>query len=635
MTNTIKRTRGRPRIKHETLQVKKSRGRPKGSKNKDNIVPDTNSNEVVINSNTKTILKTKQVNTVDHSIVEGGSGTTSCGMPESGLDVPNYNKNFIKNDTSHLSEMSSTCDNDTSDIDINSFEELEITPEMIIEARRLIAKQSSAEYACLIDIPSAPVPEDCEIDDFSVMKLDQLADHHRLICNEVDNAIATREHNLMIFMPPGSAKSTYVDIVCATHALAKYPRIQVILASYSDLPAFNQSKKAKSLCASQSFQQLFPDLKIPKEATAQDNWGLSNGSSYRATGLFGDITSYRADVVIVDDPIKGREQAESETIRQKSWDSYLDNLVSRLKPGGIQIMILTRWHEDDIAGRILPEGWEGESGDYQGRDMRKWRVICLPAIADREDDPLNRKIGESIWPEWFGRATGDPLDHWRPFRTNSRTWNSLYQQKPSPDDGDYFMQSSFIRYTPSELPKDLKLYGTSDYAVSEGKGDFTVLRVWGIDDTVEPAQIYLVDGWKGKTKSDKWIKEQCKLMRKYPIIKWYGEAGQIQKSIEPYLIAEMRKQQIRCPIDWMPSINSKEIRARAAQGLVQEKRVSVPDTVEYDNVIKEYVKFPAGKNDDEVDCLSLIGRAVDRTTLKRISVKVKPVPSLRYRKNND
>src|SRR5690349_4096935 len=117
-------------------------------------------------------------------------------------------------------------------------------------------------------------------------------------------------------------------------------------------------------------------------------------------------------------------------------------------------MILTRWHQDDPAGRILPEDWNGESGWFDGRDGRRWYVLCLPAIADRADDPLGRAIGETLWPAWFSH------EHWAPFKTNARTWSSLYQQKPSPDEGTFFRASWFERYTTK--PEHLNVYMTSD-----------------------------------------------------------------------------------------------------------------------------------------------------------------------------
>jgi len=615
--NSIKRPRGRPRKLNTDLdKVIRGKGRPKGSKNK----PKTITNHVVI-SNDEVIIKSN-----DSIENEGGSGTIELRDGDIDINLPKISKTFSNNDkiSKKISKTDFTTQSNNNNIDINK---IKIDPQLVIAARQKLALSSLVDYACMIDIPDTPIDDD-NIDSFSTIKLDSLADHHLLMCTELQKLVDLKPNqrtfdNIMFFMPPGSAKSTYVDVVFGSWFMAKYPRKAVILASYGDEPAQNQARKVKSLINSKDYQNLFPNVRLSRDRTAVDNFALSNGSSFLSRGLFGEITSRRADLGIIDDPVKGAEDADSEVMQKKSWQAYERNFCTRLKPGAPQVMIMTRWNENDLAGRILPDNWDGESGDFEGRDGRRWRVICLPAICDREDDPLQRKIGESLWPEWFGLATGDPLDHWKPFRSDPRTWASLYQQKPTAGDGIYFSRDSFKRYDPKSLHNyigDMRKYGTSDYAVSDGKGDYTVLRIWAIDDNVDPPDLYLIDGWKNKTKSDKWIREQCKLIEKYQPLKWFGEAGAIQQAVEPSLLESMRNwkpRRLSCKYDWLPSSKAKEIRARPAQTLVTEGRVYIPEGVEYDQVIEEYVKFPAGKHDDDVDNLSLIGRVIDQITIKK------------------
>jgi predicted phage terminase large subunit-like protein len=345
------------------------------------------------------------------------------------------------------------------------------------------------------------------------------------------------------------------------------------------------------------------DVGLSADQSAADEWALDNGSEYMSGGLLSGLTGNRAALGILDDPIRGREAAESQTIRDKTWDAYTDDFCSRLIPGAPQIMILTRWHQDDPAGRILPEDWKGESGVFEGRDGRTWHVICLPAIADMADDPLGRAIGETLWPEWFSNS------HWAPFKRNRRTWTSLYQQKPAPDEGTYFQRDRFTRYT--EAPNALRYYGTSDYAVTEGDGDYTRLRIWGIDNSI-PANVYLVDGWGGQTSSEEWISAQVDLIARHRPLAWFGEGGVIQKAIEGMLVRKMRDRRVSCRLEWLSSVSDKPTRARSAQALVNEGRVHVRDDHDGDCFIDECVAFPAGRYDDDVDNLSLIGRAVDK-----------------------
>lgn len=483
------------------------------------------------------------------------------------------------------------------------------TADAVIAARRRLATESLADFACLIDIPTAPITDEEDEDRFSVMKLDSLAAHHQLLCEELQDVAEGRTPNLMVLWPPGSAKSTYVDVVFVPWFMAKFARRNVILASYAANIARKQGRRARQLLRSKSFRNLFPDVELSAASSAADEWALSTGGEYMAGGLLGGLTGNRAALGILDDPIAGRDEAESPTIRQKTWDAYIDDFCSRLIPGAPQIMILTRWHQDDPAGKILPEGWDGESGMFEGRDGRLWKVVCLPAICDRPNDPLQRKLGDSLWPEWFGRATGDPMDHWRPFQKNVRTWTSLYQQRPAPEEGVYFQREWFNRYKPESLPAKLNLFGTSDYAVTDGGGDYTVLRMWGLDPQED---IWLLPGgYKDQATSDRWIDAQVGMIKRHKPWAWFGEAGVIQKAIEPGLIAKMRKTRAYTRLEWLPSIQDKATRARGFQAMAASGQVWIPEGPEGDAIIDDYVRFPTGKHDDEIDNGSLIGRALD------------------------
>lgn len=473
----------------------------------------------------------------------------------------------------------------------------------VIAARRELSKRSLSDFACLVDIPTVPISDAEDEDQFSVMRLDTLARHHQLICDSLQAVAEGRIPNLMLLLPPGSAKSTYVDVVFVPWFMANYPRRNVILASYATAIARKQGRRARQLIKSRSFQNLYPDLTLSAASSAADEWALSTGGEYMAGGLLSGLTGNRAGLGIVDDPIAGREEAESETIRQKTWDAYIDDFCSRLTPGAPQVMILTRWHEDDPAGRILPDGWAGESGVFDGRDGRTWHVICLPAICERAGDPVGRKVGETLWPEWFNLA------HWEPFRRNARTWSSLYQQRPAPEEGTYFKRDWFQRYRLSDLPRNLRHYGTSDYAVTDSGGDYTVHRVWGVD---SDSDLWLMPGgYREQATSDKWIDGKIDLVKTYRPFAWFGEGGVIQKSIEPALRRRMHEERVACRLEWLPSISDKPTRARGFQARAAMGQVHIPEGPEGDAILDEYLRFPAGKHDDDVDNASLIGRALD------------------------
>jgi predicted phage terminase large subunit-like protein len=478
-----------------------------------------------------------------------------------------------------------------------------LTAHDVIAARRELAKRNLTDFACLIDIPTVPISDAEEEDNFSVIRLDSLAKHHYLLLNNLQKVESGEIPNLMVLMPPGSAKSTYCDFVFVPWYMARKSRRNVILASYASDIASKQGRRARQLIKSKSFQNIM-QVELSSDNAAADQWSLSNGSEYMAGGLLSGLTGNRAALGLLDDPVRGREQAESETIRKKTWDAYIDDFCSRLIPGAPQILIQTRWHEDDIAGRILPVGWDGESGVFDGRDGRVWHVLCIPAIADREDDPLDRELGETLWPEWFSHK------HWLPFQSNRRTWSSLYQQKPTPDDGDYFKADMLRTY--SNLPKELVFYGASDYAVTDNDGDFTEHGVFGID---TEANIYVCDWWRGQKSTDVWIDAQIDLMEKWKPARWFGESGVIQKSIEPFLKKRMRERKEYRFIDWLSSIQDKPTRARSIQGRMAMGMVYFPESINgkewAQDIQSQLMKFPNGTFDDAVDVLSLIGRGLD------------------------
>lgn len=468
--------------------------------------------------------------------------------------------------------------------------------EHVEAARRELARRSFPDFCGMVDIPTVPVTDAEDEDRFSVMRLSHgLVDHHQLLCSRLQALEAGLIPNLMVLMPPGSAKSTYVDVLFVPWFMARKARRNVILASYASDITRKQGRRARQLIKSQPYRNLLGPV-LSAESSAADEWALDNGSEFMGGGILSGLTGNRAGLGISDDLIKGREAAESQTIRDKTWEAYIDDFCSRLIPGAPQVMILTRWHEDDPAGRILPEGWDGESGRFGGRDGRIWEVLCLPAIADRSDDPLGRKIGETLWPEWFNH------EHWAPFQRNARTWSSLYQQKPAPDEGTFFQRSWFNEWT--ELPK-VRVYGTSDYAVTDGGGDWTVHRVWGID---AEDNIYRLAGWRGQTPADQWIEAKLDLIEKHKPHAWFGEAGVIQKAVEPMLLKRMRERKVRCRLEWVPSIHDKPTRARGFQARASMGSVFFEAGAD----LGEFLVFPAGKHDDEVDTASLMGRVLDQ-----------------------
>jgi predicted phage terminase large subunit-like protein len=469
-------------------------------------------------------------------------------------------------------------------------------------ARCELARRTLADFCGLIEIPGAPIGDDDASETFQPIRAPQ-ALHHQLLNGKLEEVEAGTLRRLMVFMPPGSAKSTYASVVFPVWFMGRTRRRNVIVATYASDLARKIGRRARSILKQPVYREVF-NTGLSADSSAADEWALDNENEFMGGGILSGITGNRADLIVIDDPIKGRAEADSETIRARTRAEYDDSIKTRLKPGGRIVLIQTRWHEDDLAGQLLPEDYDGQTGWVEGRDGERWYVISIPAQAERLDDPLGRRPGEYLWPEWFDEA------HWRSFRANARTWSALYQQRPQPDEGTYFQRDWFKRYELDQLPKALRVYGTSDYAVTEDGGDFTVHRRWGVDAT---GDIWLLPGgYRAQSTTDKWIEAVIDQMMLSPRpMAWFGEAGVIQKAVEPALLRRMKERNVPCRLEWLPSINDKPTRARGFQARAAMGTVHFPAGPEGDAILGEYLRFPAGRNDDDVDAGSMIGRALD------------------------
>lgn len=408
------------------------------------------------------------------------------------------------------------------------------------------------------------------------------AAHHRLLIDALEAVERGEIPRLMVCMPPGSAKSTYTSVEFPAWFMGRNPGLSVIAASHTQELAERFGRRVRNIVASDEFGKVF-GFGIADDSASAGRWDTQKGGEYFAAGVGGSITGRRADLAVIDDPVKSREDADSERSREKAWDWYTNDLLTRLKPGARQIVVMTRWHEDDLGGRILE------------RERARWHVIEL-AMEAMPGDPLGRKPGERLWAEWFTDEMVEVA------KRDKRSWWALYQQSPSSDEGSYFLRAWLKEW--KTQPEHLHVYGTSDYAVTDGGGDYTVHRIWGVSPN---GDLYRLGGWRAQTASDEWIEAKLDLIDKWKPLAWFGESGVIQKAIEPMLIRRMRERRIFCRLEWIPSIADKPTRARGFQSRAAMGGVWFEPGAD----VEEFVRFPAGKHDDDVDCASLMGRALD------------------------
>lgn len=408
------------------------------------------------------------------------------------------------------------------------------------------------------------------------------AAHHELIAEKLEAVERGEIDRLMIFMPPRHGKSELVSVRFPAWYLGRNPSHQIIAASYAHKLAAKFGRQVRNLIAAKEFQSVFPGVSLAPDSEARDLFSTSHEGAYLATGVDGSVTGSGAHIAIIDDPVKGRKEAESETVRDTAWDWYQGDLYTRLMPDSAIVVCQTRWHQDDLSGRILENEGRIEDGG-------QWTVLELPALhPDRG----------ALWPEWYNVETLERIRQ----AIGPRDFSALYQQQPQPDEGTFFQRGWFKSY--DKLP-NCRYYITTDFAVTDGGGDYTVLTVWGI---ASNGDIYRAAQWKDRTASDVWIERLLDLIARWKPLCCFGESGVIQKAVEPILKRRSRERGVYCRWEWLPSVSDKPTRARSFQALAASGRVHFERSAD----LSEFLVFPAGKHDDEVDTASLIGRAIDQ-----------------------
>lgn len=431
------------------------------------------------------------------------------------------------------------------------------------------------------------------------------ARHHRLICREIDDFLNSDDEVLLLFAPPGSAKSTWVSVLFPSHYLARFPKNSILAATHSVEFAQRWGRRVRNDIALDSNVL---GIELAPDSQASDRWALTSGGEYYGVGAGVGISGFRADLGLGDDFFGNREDAYSETVRKKRWDWYIDDFSARLKPNAKRILMNTRWHEEDVAGRVL---------DQITRGIIKGRVISMPAIAE-QNDVLGRKPGDYLWDDPGGYDYGAFLRA-RQRETSPMMWAALYQQRPAPEEGDYFKAAWLKPYVTAPAKDTLAIYGASDYAVTADGGDYTVHVVVGVD---PDGHMYLLDLWRKQASSDEWVEAFCALVRQWKPREWAEEQGQIRAGVGPFLERMQRERQAYVYRREFPTRADKAVRAQSIRGRMAIDGLYVQQSAAWLSVLRsELLSFPAGRHDDIVDALGLIGQLLDT-----ISVGNQPEP---------
>lgn len=405
------------------------------------------------------------------------------------------------------------------------------------------------------------------------------ADHTRLLCQSLEAVERGDVKRLAVFMPPRHSKTYHVSERFPAWYLGRHPERQVIIASYGAERAEDASRKARNLMSHERFP--FP-VKVADDSSAVNRWHTDKGGVVMAAGVGGAMTGFGAHLLIIDDPVKSREEADSEIFRERAWQWYTDVARTRLMPGGAVVLCQTRWHEDDLAGRILATS-----------SAREWSVLNLPALAEDVRDPLARAPGAALWPAWYDeRALSDVRAD-----LGSRSWTALYQQRPNADEGGMFKRAWFTRRW-SERPANLMTCVSVDSAFKTGvANDYSVVAMWGTDGI----DYFLLNMVRARVEFPELV-----MMITGQYAEHRPHAVLIEDTASGQAAIQMIRRSSGMPILPIKVTASKEARAAAVSPLCEAGKVVLPLGAPWvDEWIDEHASFPTGRHDDMVDTTSM------------------------------
>jgi predicted phage terminase large subunit-like protein len=402
------------------------------------------------------------------------------------------------------------------------------------------------------------------------------ARHHRLLLKELAAVSAGRVDRLMLLLPPGHAKSTYASLVFPPWFLARHKRAQVVAVSHTQSLARHFGLGVRGLIAAHGARL---GIALDPGSRAAQRFGLAEGGGYFATGVRGALAGRRADLLLVDDPVRNQADAERRESREAVWDWWRSDAVTRLKPGGRAVVVMTRWHPDDLGGRLLA------SADT-------WRVVRLPALAE-PGDPLGRAEGAALWPEWEGR---EALLRKQAI-LGERAFAALFQQVPRVAEGGLFRTGRIV------MAQQVEAGGVRawDLAASSGSGaDWTVgLRLvrradggFLVADVVraraEPAAVEAL------------VRRTAERDGPGVVIGLPQDPGQAGRAQVGWLTRAVAGHRVVAT----PETGSKALRAQPVAAQVNAGNLSVLDAAWAPALLEEMADFPGGAKDDQVDALS-------------------------------
>jgi len=405
--------------------------------------------------------------------------------------------------------------------------------------------------------------------------------HIRMLAAKLEAVERGEISRLAVFMPPRHGKSNLVSEIFPAWYLGRRPEEQVMFTTYAQDLADGFGRKVRNAVADPRHTRSFPDSVLSDDSQSAKRFSTTKGGVYYAVGAGGPVTGRGADVLIIDDPLKNREEADSKLIRDKLWDWYASTAYTRLMPGGAVVLVQTRWHEDDLAGRML-------------RGHEKWDVLNLPALAE-DNDPLHRLHGAALWPEQYSELA---LENIRA-TIGEREFAALYQQRPAPLEGALFRRA-WIQRAP--MPRSgCRIAMGVDLALSLKEGaDYTAIVVMARD---EFGKLYILDATRERADFPTALN-----MIRMMADKWKPARIAIEQVAYQAVVVQELLRNTTLPIKGVTPDKDKLTRAqpialRYEQGLVNHS--DLPSWFE-----DELLAFPQSVHDDAVDAMVYAYQAV-------------------------
>jgi predicted phage terminase large subunit-like protein len=391
---------------------------------------------------------------------------------------------------------------------------------------------------------------------------------------------------LIIELPPRHGKSELISRRFPAYLLGKHPEWEVVCATYNQDLADDLGRDVRSLMHEQLYHDLFPGMELRKDSNSVSYMKTTRGGSYTSVGIGGALTGRGLHVGIIDDPVKNREDADSELIREATWKWYQSVFRTRAAPGAGIILLQTRWHQDDLAGKIQLQMESNLEGD-------QWHLYSFPAIATK-DEP-RRKEAEALHPERWSVKELTKLKN----TIDAREWSALYQQNPVPLEGIH-IKREWMKWEKPDT-KNLNWYITTDFAIGEkSTNDYTVLWAFAVD---EQDNIYFAPPVRGRWPAMEIVEKLCDLCVTYKPVQIALENVHISKTLGPYLKKRMVERKIYTALWDFTQTRDKVARSASLRGRMQQSKVFLPPAGRSD-IEPEFLAFPAGRHDDLVDAAS-------------------------------